>query len=61
MMMLMMRLLCHTQITSLAVDVNELNNYLVEFVETLVQTNFSVFPLDLKTVNNAMEKILEYE
>ena len=30
----------------------------MDFVELIDQTNFSIFPLDLKTVNNIMEKFL---
>ena len=32
----------------------------MDFATTITHTNFSVFPLDLKTINNVMEKILMY-
>lgn len=44
--------------TALTVDVDELNSFLMDFAVTVTQTNFSVFPLDLKTVNNVITKIL---
>ena len=32
----------------------------MDFAETIGQTNFSMFPLDLKAVNNIMEKFFMY-
>ena len=44
----------------MTIDINEFNSFLMDFAETIRQTNFSIFPLDLKTVNNIMGKVLMY-
>ena len=41
---------------TLTIDVNEINSFLMDFAEVISQTNFSIFPLDLKTINNIMTK-----
>ena len=42
------------------VDINEINSFLMDFAEAINQTNSSIFPLDLITVNNIMEKFFMY-
>ena len=44
----------------MVIDFSELSSFLMDFAETVRQTNFSIFPLDLKIVNNIMGKILMY-
>ena len=42
------------------VDGNELNSFLMDFAEVVTQSDFSTFPLDLKTFNNIIDKIFKY-
>ena len=42
------------------IDGNEFNNFLMDFADVVTQSNFSTFPLDLKTVNNIIDKTFKY-